>query len=114
MNNLSYMGLTLAGEDLLLEAQAKSARGLIAYWLKAFEYAVIKDQKLSPELKDQILYLWCNEAGELTSLPSKFRYQLKKSPYSHYDLEKAISNLENFVAWIALVLPVNSLFLSYF
>jgi hypothetical protein len=107
MNNLSH-----TSKDFLLEAQAKWAKGVITYLLESFDDALRQDQNLSPELKDQISYLWCNEACELTLLPSKFRHQLRKSHYSHYDVEKAISNLENFICRIALVLPINSLFLS--
>ncbi|MDZ8222941.1 MULTISPECIES: hypothetical protein [unclassified Nostoc] len=94
-----------------IETQASYARKNIEQRLENFIDAVDNDKSLSPDIKDQLVFLRYADACELTSITSKFRQQLSISPYIHSEVEKRIGLLDISIQHWARLLDINTLFL---
>ncbi|MEH1898648.1 MAG: hypothetical protein V7K94_25770 [Nostoc sp.] len=80
--------------NYILKTQASSAKKSIEQRLEDFSDAVDNDKNLSPNIKDQLVFLRYGDACELTSITSKFRQQLATSPYIHAEVERRIRLLD--------------------
>ncbi|MEH2199146.1 hypothetical protein [Nostoc sp.] len=97
--------------NYILETQASYARKNIEQRLEDFIDAVDNDKSLSPDIKDQLVFLISADACELTSITSKFRQQLSISPYIHPEVERRIRLLDISIQHWARLLDINTLFL---
>jgi len=97
-----------------LEIMAVSARKWLDQRLDNCIDSANNDKSLSPDIQDQLVYLRCNEAWQLTEVTKKFRQQLQRSNYIHEEVERAIRFLETDIQHYATFLDVDTLFLQYF
>lgn len=95
-------------------AQVIDARKNLNQRLDDILDATDKDKNLSPEIKDKITYLRCNEASELASIALKFRQQLQGSKGIYLEVERAIRFLEYSIQHYSHFLNVNRLFITVF
>ncbi|MDZ8240876.1 MAG: hypothetical protein RMZ69_27590 [Nostoc sp. ChiQUE01a] len=98
----------------ILKTQASYANKNITQRLEDFVDAVDNDKSLSPDIKDQLVYLRYGDACELTFITSKFREQLSRSPYIHPEVERTIRFLEISIQHWAKLLNFNTLFVCNF
>ncbi|MEH2293663.1 hypothetical protein [Nostoc sp.] len=100
--------------NYILETQANYARKNIEQRLEDFLDAVDNDKSLNPDIKDQLVHLRYADAWELTSITSKFRQQLSRSPYIDPEVERRIRLLDISTQHWARFLDINTLFLCNF
>ncbi|MCC5650702.1 hypothetical protein LC609_12830 [Nostoc sp. XA013] len=100
--------------NYILQTQASYARKNIYQRVEDFSDAVDNDKSLSPDIKDQLVYLRYADACELTSITSKFRQQLSISPCIHPEVERRIRLLDISIQRWARLLNINNLFLCDF
>ncbi|MBN3870090.1 hypothetical protein [Nostoc sp. JL33] len=96
--------------NYILETQASYARKNIEQRLEDFIHAVDNHKSLSPDIKDQLVFLRYADACELTSLTSKFKQQLSISPYIHPEVQRRIRLLDISIQHWARLLDINTLF----
>ncbi|MEH2079653.1 MAG: hypothetical protein V7K89_06465 [Nostoc sp.] len=97
--------------NYILETQASYARKNIDQRLEDFSDAVDNDKSLSSDIKDQLVFLRCADTCQLTSITTKFRQQLSRSPYIHPEVERTIRLLDYSILHWARFLDVDTLFL---
>ncbi|MEH2304598.1 hypothetical protein [Nostoc sp.] len=100
--------------NYILKTQASSARKIIEQRLEDFSDAVDNDKNLSPDIKDQLVFLRYGDACELTSITSKFRQQLSRSLDIHPEVERKIRLLDISIQHCAKFLDINTLFMCNF
>ncbi|MDF5707164.1 MAG: hypothetical protein PUP90_05650 [Nostoc sp. S4] len=96
--------------NYIFKTQASYANKDITQTLEDFIDAVDNDKSLSSYIKDQLVYLRYGDACELTSITSKFREQLSRSPHIHPEVERTIRFLDISIQHWAKLLNVNTLF----
>ncbi|MEH1829661.1 MAG: hypothetical protein V7L22_30730 [Nostoc sp.] len=100
--------------NYILKTQASFAKKSIEQRLEDFIDAVDNDKKISPNIKDQLVFFRYSYAGELTSITSKFRQQLATIPYIHTEVERRIRLLDISIQHCAKFLDINTLFMCNF
>lgn len=100
--------------NYILKTQASDAKKNIEQRLEDFIDTVDNDKSLSPDIKDQLVFLRYGDACELTSITSKFRQQLSISPYIHPEVERRIRLLDISIQHWTRLLNINTLFLCNF